>query len=484
MIGRQEEGQVLKELLNSKKAEFLAVYGRRRVGKTYLIREFFQKKGIFFNVTGTKDGRLIEQLSHFLDELSTVFYSGLPLKEVKSWDEAFKLLTRAISEANPKKKIILFLDELPWLASRNSRLLESLDYYWNQHWSKNLNVKLIVCGSSASWIINKIINNKAGLHNRITRQLHLQPFTLFQTKLFLEAHEIKLTLKQIIQIYMVMGGIPYYLSYVEKGMSAGQIIKRLAFSKNSFLLSEFDNLFSSLFENADQYIDIIKAIGAHRYGIAERTLLESLGKKMLGGTGQKKLFELEKSGFIIRFKSLYNKKKGTVYRLADEYVMFYLTWLLPIRDELAMNALDNKNWEALQKTPAWHNWLGYAFESICYKHVANLREALKIPSSAIPSTWSYNAKKLTSQRGAQIDLLFDRPDDSITLCEIKYTDEPFVITKEYMNDLQRKVTVFKERTNTEKQLFLSIISASGLKNNFYAQDLISSTATLEDLFRS
>jgi AAA+ ATPase superfamily predicted ATPase len=484
MIVRQEENEVLEDLYSSARAEFLAIYGRRRVGKTYLVREFFQnKRSIFFNVTGTKDGPLLEQLTHFVDQLSEVFYKGLPLQSVKTWDAAFRLLTKAVSEVSSKTtKIILFFDELPWMATRNSRLLESLDYYWNQHWSNNKRIKLIICGSSASWIINKVINNKGGLHNRITRQIHLEPFNLTQTKLFLEKKGIKLGLKHIVQIYMVMGGIPYYLSYIEKGLSAQQIIKRLAFSKNSFLINEFDNLFSSLFDNSDNYVEIVKIIAEHHYGIGERRLLELIGKHAVGGSGKKRLNDLEQTGFIYSFKPLFYKKKGTFYRLSDEYVMFYLQWLAPMRDTLAKSGLDQKNWEDLQKTPQWYTWLGYAFETICYKHVALLRNALKISSASTPGTWRYVPTKNTDQRGAQIDLLFDRVDDAITLCEIKYTSEPFILTKEYVDNLKQKIAIFKGRTNTKKQIFLTMISASGLKDNYYAQDLISATATLEDLF--
>lgn len=485
LIARDEEIKTLTQLFNSNKPEFLALYGRRRVGKTYLIRQFFKKKkdAIFFNVTGSKKGSIEEQINHFTDQLGEVFYEGANLNRGKNWDETFKALTKAIKNAPKGKKIILFFDELPWMATRNSRLLEALDYYWNQHWSNDKRIKLIICGSSASWIINKIIKNKGGLHNRITRKIYLEPFNLSETKSFLYKNGIKLNNKQILQIFMVTGGVPYYLSQIEKGLSATQNIEKLAFSKKAFLLDEFDNLFSSLFDDGDVHIKIVKIIAKNRYGIGKRKLLEAIGKEAVGSSGSKKLKELEETGFIISFKPLYHKRKGIYYRLVDEFSLFYLKWIDPIVDLLQKKALDHGNWQAMQTTPEWYSWQGYAFEMVCYKHLSEIRKALNVSPTAIASSWRYVPSKRSEQRGAQIDLLFDRKDDSITLCEIKYADEPFVLTKEYVNALKRKIEVFKNVTRTKKQLFLSLISANGLKENYYADDLVSGVATLEDLFK-
>lgn len=484
IIGRDAEIRILENIYNSNKPEFLAIYGRRRVGKTYLIRHFFSAKDVlFFNVTGSKNGPMLEQINHFTGQISDVFYRGISIQPAKNWDETFKLLTRVLKEqVTENKKVILFFDELPWMATKNSRLLQALDYYWNQHWSNDKRVKLIICGSSASWIINKIINNKGGLHNRITKLIHLEPFDLAQTKQFLNAQGIDLNNRQISQLFMVMGGIPYYLSQIESGLSAAQIIEQLAFSKNAFLVNEFDNLFASLFDDAEGYIKIIKIIAENRYGIGERVLLEKIGKHAVGSSGKKKLEELEQNGFIMSFRPLFHIKKGIYYRLTDEYSLFYLKWIEPMRDSLQKAALDQGNWQAVQTTPEWYSWLGYAFESICYKHLSKIRSALKLSPAAIASTWRYVPIFGSKHRGAQIDLLFDRQDDTITICEIKYTNEPFILTKEYIDTLNRKVAVFKERTRTKKQVFIAMVSASGLQNNYYAESLHCGVAELDDLF--
>jgi uncharacterized protein len=484
LVGRKKEINILNQMLNSGKAEFLALYGRRRIGKTYLIREFFKQKDVlFFNATGAKEGTLLEQLTHFTEQLSKIFYGNAELKVGKSWDETFNKLTKALETGVHKnQKIVLFFDELPWMATKNSRLLSALDYYWNQHWSNNSNIKLIICGSSSSWIIRKIIKNKGGLHNRITERMVLEPFNLRDTQQFLEQSGVKLNREQILLIYMAMGGVPYYLSKVKRGLSAAQVIESLAFTKQAFLLEEFEHLFPALFDDGEIYMEIVKQIGRYREGIGQRKLLEKLGKTLLGGGGIKKLRELEEAGFIESFKPLLHRKKGIYYRLLDEYLIFYLQWINPIRDTLQNQSLEPGNWQSIQNTPAWYSWSGYAFEAICYKHLTQIRQKLRIAPNAIAGSWRFSPRKNPEKYGAQIDLLFDRKDQAMTICEIKYSIAPYILTKEDVAALNRKVEVFRSRTRIKKQIFLVMVAVAGIKNNYYADDILSGIVTLDDLF--
>jgi len=484
IIGRENELQTLDQLLSSRVPEFLAIYGRRRVGKTFLIRSFFEgKRPLFFNVTGAKDGALAEQIRHFTKEIGRVFYHGAQLKEAKDWDSTFEMLTEAFKSVPKNKKIVLFFDEFPWMASQNSRLLQNLEYYWNQHWSRDKRIKLIICGSSASWIIEKIVNNKGGLYNRLTRNIYLEPFNLRDTKRFLNSQGVKLNNEQILQIYMVIGGIPYYLSKIERGLSATQNIEKLAFQRKSFLTEEFDNLFSSLYDDYGTYIDIVRLIASRRYGIGQEELLNLLGKALHGKTGLKKLKALQDSNFIISFKSHFHRKKGIYYKAIDEYTLFYLDWIDPIKATLLTKGLMKGYWEKQQSSASWNSWSGYAFESVCYKHLPQISKALNISPTAVPNTWRYVPRKGSQEVGAQIDLLFDRDDDAITICEIKYTERPYVIDKQEYAQLKRKFIVFKEKTRTKKQLFLAIISANGIKKSIYSEDMLDGVATLDDLFK-
>jgi hypothetical protein len=393
------------------------------------------------------------------------------------------LLTDAIEKFTTKKqKIVLFFDEFPWMATHRSGLLQALDHLWNQTWSNDSRIKLVICGSSASWIINKIINNKAGLHNRITRKIPLMPFNLQETNLFLRAQGVELNYKQISQLYMATGGVPYYLMNVKKGLSATQLIELLAFQQQSLFFKEFDNLFSSLFTDSETYIELLRIIAKNRYGIDQKDLIKKSKTFSRGGGVVRKLTELEEAGFIISFTPYLHKKRGVYYRLIDEYTLFYLKWIEPVRNTIQKQSLETGYWARQQKSAGWHSWAGYAFESICYKHLSPIRKKLNINPTAIANAWRYAPTAKSKEDGAQIDLLFDREDDTITLCEIKYTDESFNIDKAYAANLKRKIDVFKEKTRTKKQIFFNMVSANNIKKTIYSEDMINGVVTLEDLF--
>lgn len=485
IIGRDPEIKKLQLIYQSKRPEFLAIYGRRRVGKTFLIKQYFQQKtdAIFFNITGEKDGSMKDQILNFTKAIGDTFFSGITPREGKNWKETFKLLTTTIHNITSDKKVILFFDELPWMSTPNSKLLQALDYYWNQYWSDNSRIKLIICGSSASWIINKIINNKGGLHNRITSRIILEPYRLGDVEKYLRRNGLKYNKKQVTNIYMVTGGIPYYLDFLQKGLTAVENIEYLAFKHNAELLQEFDNLFSALFKNAEVYIEILRIIYQHRYGISQSDISGKLSSLKKGGNITSKLKNLKNAGFIRAFKPYQHKKKTKYYRLMDEYTAFYFKWIEPLRDTLQEESMHNGYWQGMQETASWHSWSGYAFENICFKHLSAIYNKLQIPATALAHTWRYTPQAKTQESGAQIDLLFDRRDDAIQICEIKNTNKAVTIDKKFAQDILKKQKVFKERTRTKKQLITSLISANGMKENLYSDDLISGVVTLEDLFK-
>ena len=306
---------------------------------------------------------MVEQIGHFTQEIGRTFYHGAALQRKKNWDETFEFLTKAINEISKKKKVVLFFDEFPWMATRKSGLLNSVDYYWNHHWSRDKRIKLIICGSSASWIVDNIINNKGGLHNRITRTIFLEPFNLSDTKKFLEKNGIKLSNKHILNIFLLTGGVPYYLKNVKKGMSSSQVVENLAFGKKTLLVNEFDNLFSSLFESHEISIEIVRIIAQYQYGIGQEALFQQIDRGIKGKLGLRKLKELEDSGFIMSFKPYSHIKRGIYYKIIDEYTLFYLRWIEPVKDAVSKNGLRLGYWEKQQASAAWKSWAGLAFES-------------------------------------------------------------------------------------------------------------------------
>lgn len=483
IIGRIEEQVELKDIFNSKRAEFVAVYGRRRVGKTYLVKTYFQQsKCVYFHVIGLQKGTMHQQLEIFTEALAETFYDGAAMKAPDSWKEAFQRLTTAMQKLGPDKKIVLFLDELPWLATPRSGLLQALEHFWNKTWVDMSNVKLFICGSSASWIIKKIINNKGGLHNRVTRQIILRPFLLQETKVYLQDMGCKFNNEHILEIYMAMGGIPFYLNSIKKNLSATQNINNICFRPSGLLFDEFDKLFKSLFKHADAYIELIRLIANKHYGISRPDLESKCQLSEKGGTLTERLKDLEDAGFILSFLPLEHAVRGVYYKVIDEFSLFYLTWIEQEKNTLLKIQSARDFWKLKYNTPAWNNWTGYAFEAVCYKHIGLIGKALGISDSSRAVPWKFVPEKDSKAQGAQIDLLFDRDDDSITLCEIKYTAEAFLINKEYAQKLRRKKEIFVKQHKTKKQIFMAMITANGLKDNLYADDLIDGVVTLEQLF--
>ncbi len=470
-IGRKEEQEILKEALLSQEAEMIAVMGRRRVGKTFMIKTVYEKE-LAFDVIGIQNGELKDQLNMFRDKLLEYSKSSFSLPSPKDWFEAFKLLKEYLQTLPKDKKQVVFFDELPWLATHKSNFLQAFGYFWNS-WAWQQNLVVVICGSAASWMIQKVVNNRGGLHNRITKRIYLQPFTLSETEVYLHARGLKFTRYQIVQLYMALGGIPHYLKEVKKGKSAVQNINDICFSRSGLLRDEFLRLYPSLFPNADKHIKVIRALAEKKEGLTRQDIIK-LTQLNNGGGLTTVLDELSYAGFISVYKS-YNKKKGKVYRLTDEYSLFYLKFI------------ENKEfegediWHHLSQTQSYKSWSGYAFESICLKHIPQIKKALGI-SGIYSLSSSFYKKGTADQKGLQIDLVIDRKDHVINLFEIKFYNKEFSMTKAYAEDLRQKMWRFEEITKTTKQISWVFLSTFGLKKNEFSLDLINTSLTIDDLF--
>jgi len=477
IYARIRELKVLEQLYTSGQAEFLAIYGRRRIGKTFLIREYFKKKGVYFALTGVKGANVRKQLKNFSEEFDRVFGSSERYVP-KDWFEAFALLRKAIEKLKGEERIILFFDELPWLATPRSGFLDDLDHFWNRYMSDNKRVILIVCGSAASWMIKKVVQDKGGLHGRLTAKIRLLPFDLSETEVFLRQRGVTLSRKAIIDIYMAIGGVPKYLSYIQKGKSAMQIIGHLCF--DGPLTDEFNELYSSLFENHNRHINIVKAMAEHPGGLTKTELAKATDMSPGGGMNGV-IEELEQSGFILPTRDFGKQKKEMRFRLIDEYSLFYLKWA-PRAKESNLTGMDDKFWMNVFNTPLGQIWAGYAFEILCFKHLSRIKEALGISGVLTnASGWNYKPPKGSTEKGIQIDLLIDRADNCINLCEIKYCNDEFVINKTYDQELRTKKSTFLSHSKTRKSVFTTLISPYGIKKNGYFATA-EVTLTMEDLF--
>lgn len=471
LIARKKERQLLDGLLQSESAEFLAIYGRRRVGKTFLIREHF-KNEICFELTGLQQGKLQEQLTYFHEELER--RSKAKRGQPSSWQEAFKQLRTYLEKLRGTQKRVLFFDEIPWLDSHRSGFKNALDHFWNTFLSRDSRMILIISGSAASWIVKNVINNKGGLHNRITRPpIRLEPFRLGEIEAFLKSNRISLTRYDIIMLAMVMGGIPMYLKDVEPGQSAAQAIQSICFNKQGRLRNEFPNLYGSLFDHPERHMDIVKELARHPQG---RTRTQLLKAYTSGGRLSRTLFELEEASFITQHEPFGNKKSGAVYRLTDEYSLFYLKWIEG-KKIAGENAFFNT------ETSAWRAWSGYALEALAFKHIEQILDALKIGGLQVSAHSWVHRKNATWPQGAQIDLLLDRPDNSINLLEIKCSHAPFAITHAYAKNLRTKIGTFRDVTKTRKNLFLTFLTTHGLTENKYSKELVQHALTTDQLFQ-
>jgi AAA+ ATPase superfamily predicted ATPase len=453
MVGRIDELAILNSCLTSDKSEFIALYGRRRVGKTYLIRTMFQNK-MLFQLTGLANANMQQQLINFKIAFQDQFTEREDISP-KNWLEAFQLIKKKITSSKDKKKII-FIDELPWLDSTNSYFVQALEHFWNSWASNRKDVFLIVCGSAASWMIQKVINNKGGLHNRLTHLLKIYPFTLKECKLYAENKNLGLNEYQLIQLYMVLGGIPYYWDHVKKGQSASEVINELCFSTNGILKTEFKLIYKSLFNKYDKHEQIVKTLATKTKGLTRDEIIKAT-KMVNGGSITRLLFELEESGFIRKYVPFEKKNRNSLYQLADFYSLFYLKF---IQNE---NTFSKNHWLKLIDSPKHRTWSGYSFEQLCLCHTDEIKKELGISGiETRVSSWK------SFETGTQIDLLIERRDQAINLCEIKFSINEFCINKKYDQELRTKLSNFRSETKTKKAVMLTFISTYGLKKNEYS----------------
>ncbi len=472
IIGRKPQIQELQDALASGRPEMVALVGRRRVGKTYLVRQVFAGR-IDFELTGLQKGNKEEQIQNFVFSMGKHFPDFRLRGKPASWLEAFHLLTQALESRDKPEKMVVFIDELPWLDTYRAGFITGLGWFWNT-WASQKNIVVTICGSAASWMIKKVINDRGGLHNRVTKLLMLYPFTLAETEEYCRYRNIKLTRYQILQVYMAMGGVPMYLEQLKPGLSAMQNIQEVCFAPAGYLRNEFGRLFDSLFKNHRQHIAVVRALATRHSGLPRQEIIK-ISKFTNGGMLTEILDDLEKSGFISVHGGYGKKVRDTLFRLSDPYSLFYLTFIEPLGKNTSVD------FSQLSDLPQWKTWSGYAFENICLAHIAPIRKALGI-SGIASSVASFVASPEAGMSGAQIDMLIDRNDQTINLCEIKFSAGDFELTKKDMDNIENKKQVFRFHTATKKHLFTTLITTMGVVNNAHKINHIDQVVTLEDLF--
>ncbi len=475
VVGRREEIKELNELYNSGKAEFLAIYGRRRVGKTFLVREVLGNRLTFYH-TGLSPIDENRNKTSLKDQLLNFYFSmvraGLnEQKRPTSWLEAFFMFEKFLEDVDDGSRQVVFIDELPWMDTPKSGFLKAFEAFWNGWGSARHNLMLVVCGSATTWMLNNLVNNHGGLYDRLTREIHLHPFTLSESCEFLRAKGIALSLMDMTEAHMIFGGIPYYLNYFRKGLSLGQNVDQLLFDRKARLANEFNRLFSSLFNNSSDYKAIVCLLAQKHAGYLRGEIAKLLERKS-GGALTEMLTSLENSGFIRHYLPLGNKKSEFCYQLCDPFCRFYITFV--------ENATDHHFWQNSRNNGQIAAWRGLAFEELCANHIDKIKDALRV-GGVLSQEASLSIKGDGTSKGAQMDLVIIRNDNIVNLCEMKFTTQPFVIDKEYHDTLLHRIEMLREFLHDDnKSIHLTFITSCGVKKNLY-NGIVQNEVLLKDL---
>lgn len=475
IIGRSKELNQLNKFYNSDKAEFVAIYGRRRVGKTFLVRNW-ANNSFAFDVSGVVEGDGSVQMQSFTQALMDYGHEG---DKPKNWFEAFICLRNLLKSqlTNREGRIVVFIDELPCFDTPNSKFVQALDHFWNSWAAWENRLMLIVCGSATSWMIRTLIDSHGGLHDRVTHEIHLHPFSLHDTELYLQRNGFPWSRISILQTYMILGGVPYYLSLLQNDESLPQAVDRLFFRQGGELFREYKRLFYGLFRNPEPYMDIIKALTTARSGLTRDEIAKKL-KKSNNGHMSRYLDDLEKCDFIRLYhvKEKKVKRNGGIYQLVDFYTLFYHTFSEYI-------GVNNSYWSNKTGSPEQNTWLGLAFEKVCLAHTEQIRRALRI-DSIFTQFYSWRSKSTEGEnRGAQIDLVIERADQMINICECKYSTSEYEISAEEDKRMRNRQTLFQKETATKCGIFPTFITTYGVKRGKYSDNVIAQV-TMDDLFNN
>lgn len=474
IIGRNQETLELMRAYNRKQSQLVAVYGRRRVGKTYLVRELFKEEFAFYH-TGVspvelKDENLLEvQLREF--NATLVRYGAEDIEPPTNWTKAFERLIALLSKMPKEKRMVVFLDELPWMDTPRSGFITAFEHFWNGWGAGQENMMLIVCGSATSWIQDNLINSYGGLYDRVNAEIQLSPFTLRETEEMLRMQGVTLSRYDVLQLYMAVGGIPMYLSYVEPGLSLAQIIDKLYFARKAKLKNEFTRLFNSIFRSPDKYIATIRMLAKLHKGYSRDDIskkIQTTGKDLT-----KLLRTLEVSDFIECYKPFENDKRHLLYRLTDPFCLFYLT-------QVERKRRSENFWRDNENSPALAPWRGHAFEDACLKHVEQIKKAMGVSGVASDnSTWTLQG--MQNQKGMQIDLIIERSDRVINLCEMKFVNTDFEVKKDYKATLSERLNWVTSNVKKNQNVQMTLVTTYGLKQGIHS-GIFQRTIVLDNLF--
>ena len=470
LIGRHAEQKALAQIVKSTEAEFVVVYGRRRIGKTFLVNSFFNDS-YAFKLTGLAKKSKREQLANFTTALNR-YGDGRKFAKPRTWYEAFDKLRDLLEAKHVDGKKVVFIDELPWMDSRGSNLVSALEHFWNDWAGAQSDMILIVCGSATSWITRKILKNKGGLHNRVTQKLYLRPFTLAECKEYIINQGLIMEDKEIAECYMIMGGVPFYLKNLRRGASLSQNVDEMFFAEKGRLYDEFDALYASLFDKSENYVKVVEALSKKNKGLTREEILE-VSRLKNNGHFSKILEDLTNCDFIRKYKGYGDKGRKAVYQLVDPFTLFYYKFI-------RQNApTDKPFWQYQIGTRQHDTWAGLAFEQLCLNHHRQIEQALGI-SGIITKVYSWNSPSDATEK-AQIDLIIKRADKVVNVCEMKFYDGDYQMKKKDADDIEHRVRAFRNAEKIRMAIHPVLVTTFGLSENQYSH-VFQNVIVLNDLF--
>ena len=469
IIGRREEIRELEKCEKSKKSELVCVYGRRRVGKTYLVEQSFANL-FAFRATGVESGNTRTQLKSFYQRL--VEAGDTERRVPQDWFEAFSRLERILAAENIRRSIhgkrIVFFDEFPWFATPRSDFLEAFGEFWNRCGTAQGDFLFIICGSATSWIIKNILEDTGSLYNRVTSQIFLRPFSLRETELYMESRVFGWSRRQIVECQMIFGGLPYFFDLLNPDESLTWNINALIFKPHALLRHESKKLLEATLKKSPAYNDILKCLSSHYYGMQKNACFASLDISQ--GTFSRAVEDLIKCGYVHESVDRYSKGHPLRLQLIDPFLLFHYNFL-------EKGYSETTRFEDFKSdTGRYNNWRGHAFEILCMYHIDHIKNALGI-SGVRTNSYAWVSEK----NEAQIDLVLDRDDGIVNICEEKYTDTAFAVSAEYEERLLKKMDIYRAETKTKKALKIVMICTENLAGTANTEH-ITRVLTLDDLF--
>jgi hypothetical protein len=465
-VGRKNELRMLNDAYRSGKDELVVLYGRRRIGKSSLVKRFAEKKKAYYEFEALEGETTPGQINHFLQQLKKQIDDPI-LDSVRfaNWEQVFTYLTEKVINRKSKVKKILFLDELPWMAAGRIRLVSLLKYYWDNHW-KSKHVMLILCGSVASFMVKKVLHSNA-LYGRTTIEILLKGFSPEEAARLLSK---KRSREETLNYQLVFGGVPKYLEQINTSQSFNKNMNTLCFSPHGIMLKEVERIFYSQFREPRTYLKIINLL---KNGIFSLSEISSKTKIPSGGGLKQYLKNLERAEMIrsyIPFDRSGNSKFKK-YTLADEFLVFFFKYMGP-NLRVIKESSSRRLFETLTQN-SFDSWLGFAFERFCLKHAGLLALVMDFADDILLASPYF---KKNDER-FQIDLLYQRADRVITVCEIKHQN--IKIGTNIIPEMQRKCALLKVPRGyaLEKALISLYGPDNSLKDTGYFHHFV----TLDDI---